>query len=643
MVLITVKCVIKANKLLNCKSRISGNLFAGQVIRGVLRFARVFPGFLTLSIPALLLPCALSHAAPIESLSRTLPEHVLNALDNNVPQPIIIHFDDSGLPSNRGLQTRQEKLQKIAQRALQIRQLKTAAFARTRPLNLQISREYQQLPLSVITFRNRAQLESFVALSGVVALYEDKVFYPTLNESLPLISQPQVMNLGADGSGTSVAVLDSGVNYTHPAFGCTAPNTPVGTCKVAAAVDIAPDDGTLDTSSHGTNVSGIIAGVAPQVKLAVLDIFDGVTTTSSLLNAAIDWVLANQVTYNIVAINLSLSDGANYSSPCSNRFSNPLLTALTTARNDGILTAASSGNNGYINGISNPACTPGVLSAGAVYDSDIGSQTFSGCSDSSTAVDKVACFSNSVDYLSLLSPAINITVANTTGSGTSQAAPHVAGAVALLSQQFPELSVSEIENRLTLHGDPVLDSRNNVTTPRLNLLAALGAVNDDFFNRIAVGSAIGTVEVSNWDASKQAGEPDHAGDPGGLSVWFEWTASADGEITLNTLNSDLDTLLAVYTGDQLDALTLIAANDDINTNSIQSEISFLVTAGQQYMIAVDGKYAQSGTVILNWEFTEIPVADPSVAVPALPAWAALILMGILSGISIVAQRFRNRE
>ncbi len=96
------------------------------------------------------------------------------------------------------------------------------------------------------------------------------------------------------GAGTSVAVLDTGVDYTLAAFGtCTAPGAPAGTCKVAYAQDFAPDDSILDdVDGHGTNVSGIVVGVAPDTKILGLDVFstDGSAYYSDILSA-LDWVI----------------------------------------------------------------------------------------------------------------------------------------------------------------------------------------------------------------------------------------------------------------------------------------------------------------------------------------------------------------
>jgi outer membrane protein assembly factor BamB len=121
--------------------------------------------------------------------------------------------------------------------------------------------------------------------------------------------------------------------------------------------------------------------------------------------------------------------------------------------------------------------------------------------------------------------------------------------------------------------------------------------NDDFASPVPVRpDGRTTVGGSNVKATKEQGELNHAGEPGGSSVWYSWTAPADGEVTLNTANSPFDTTVAVYTGTSLSSLTQVAANDDAvpangdpASGSNWSNLAFPVYAGTTYRIAVDGK------------------------------------------------------
>ncbi|MEP4078015.1 choice-of-anchor D domain-containing protein [Haloferula sp.] len=109
---------------------------------------------------------------------------------------------------------------------------------------------------------------------------------------------------------------------------------------------------------------------------------------------------------------------------------------------------------------------------------------------------------------------------------------------------------------------------------------------------------------SNVGATKETGEPDHVSS-GGSSVWYRWTAPYTGNATFDTVGSNFDTLLAVYTGDSVAALNPVGSNDNIDgvTNQ-QSRVSFTAVAGTVYRIAVDGYNdgggAASGDVTLNY-------------------------------------------
>jgi len=124
--------------------------------------------------------------------------------------------------------------------------------------------------------------------------------------------------------------------------------------------------------------------------------------------------------------------------------------------------------------------------------------------------------------------------------------------------------------------------------------------NDSFSSATALSGSAGSTNSSNINATKQSGEPNHAGDPGGRSIWYQWTPATGGQVTFNTLGSTFDTLLGVYTGSSIGSLTVVATNDDISVNFMQSQVTFTAVAGTAYRIAVDGYGGAIGTVMLNW-------------------------------------------
>jgi hypothetical protein len=128
-------------------------------------------------------------------------------------------------------------------------------------------------------------------------------------------------------------------------------------------------------------------------------------------------------------------------------------------------------------------------------------------------------------------------------------------------------------------------------------------VNDDFSNRFSISGTFGTTNAFNSNASKQPNEPAHAGDVGGHSIWFQWTAPLTGPVDFNTLGSTFDTTLAVYTNNVLTPSNAVTASNDDDAEGgglLTSRVSFFAIAGRTYPIAVDGFGGDAGDVVLSW-------------------------------------------
>ena len=145
------------------------------------------------------------------------------------------------------------------------------------------------------------------------------------------------------------------------------------------------------------------------------------------------------------------------------------------------------------------------------------------------------------------------------------------------------------------------------------LFCAAGPANDNFAGRITLTGTNLTLTGSNAGASKEAGEPDHAGNPGGKSVWWRWTAPTNGDLTITTDGSEFDTLLAVYRGSSLAALSRVATNDDHGI-LFTSRVRFQAVQGIEYQIAVDGyndtTNVESGAITLKLVFVSEPILRP---------------------------------
>jgi subtilisin family serine protease len=348
---------------------------------------------------------------------------------------------------------------------------KDRLLARLGPAGMNVVRQYPQLPVLHVRVESEAALQALADAPEVLHLEPERTYTTSaVTANLSLIRQPAAASAGKIGSGTTVVVMDTGTDYKRSPFNCSSPGTG---CKVAYAADLAPEDQTPDdTRAHGTNVSATVLAVAPGARVVALDVFDGAIALTGTILAGINWAVENQAKYNIVAINMSFGGGA-YNSAC---VTDAMAVAIATARSRGILSVVAAGNDANSAALASPACSSKAISVGAVYDTALGKLTTAVCTDATTAADQVACFSNSSPLLSVLAPGVAITAAGLTMSGTSQASPHVAGAVAVLRSAFPTETLDATVERLTATGVAIRDARNGLSKPRLDLQAAIAGV-----------------------------------------------------------------------------------------------------------------------------------------------------------------------
>lgn len=289
-----------------------------------------------------------------------------------------------------------------------------------------------------------------------------------------------------DGTGLTAAVIDTGVNYRHEALGGSFGPT----SKVVAGVDFGDNDADPDASTwqHGTAVAGLIAssnpsalGVAPGADIAALRVFGSDNRgTYDRIASALRWVLDNAPQYSISVVNLSLSDGGNYSvNPFL--FTGGVTGELTNLvrelrlKNIPVVSAAGNSFKGQ-QGMGFTAILPESISVTASDSSDRllpDAQRLGSATGGKFATDLAAPGANLVapqDGQSLLSV-----------SGTSFAAPIVSGAIILLQsiyqQRFGTLpSVDLLESWLRQGAETIQDSATGITLPRLNVAKAAALI-----------------------------------------------------------------------------------------------------------------------------------------------------------------------
>lgn len=318
-----------------------------------------------------------------------------------------------------------------------------------------------------------------------------------LMQSLPLIGVDTVRAQGFDGSGVTIAVLDTGIDVSNPDFAgrivgqrCFCDNLDGSGCCPNGEVEQSGEGAADDDNGHGTHVTGIAAGggasapggVAPKANIVAVKVMDRSNSFRSFtqIYRALRWIAEERPDVRVV--NMSLGSSALYSSSAcgSTAIALGMEDVIAELRRRGVLITASTGNQGSKTAMALPACMQDVLGVGAVYDA-VGTYAYYACPDPSAQLGSVTCFTNSNDSTDLVAPGAPITASRRGGgsmtlAGTSMAAPHVAGVIALMVQAGgPRLTADQIEFILKATGRTAVDPRNDRLFPSLDAAAAIAS------------------------------------------------------------------------------------------------------------------------------------------------------------------------
>ncbi|MER8044139.1 proprotein convertase P-domain-containing protein [Streptomyces sp. NPDC094032] len=365
---------------------------------------------------------------------------------------------------------------------------------------------FSQVPVKTLRV-DAAGLDTLSGIPGVVSVTEDVPVPPSLNETTTLIGADKTTVSGWDGSGSAIAVLDTGVAQNHPFLGgrvtqqacfSTTDATSGATSLCPNGTDEQEGPGSADSESgpcatlgaacsHGTHVAGIAAGngkdltgaprqgVAPGAEIYAIQVFSKFTSaeycgaqapcvlsfTSDQL-AGLEKVYAlKQAGKPVIAANMSLG-GGRYTSACTTDARKAIIDNLFNA---GVATVVAAGNNAYTNAVNSPGCVPNAVTVGATTDAD-----------------QLAAYTNRGPLVDLFAPGHGVVSsvpgnAYATKNGSSMATPHVAGALAVLRKAAPQAPLGTLIQALASTGKAVTYTEG--TTPRIQLDQAVALVRAD--------------------------------------------------------------------------------------------------------------------------------------------------------------------
>jgi subtilisin family serine protease len=393
---------------------------------------------------------------------------VLEAVRSGASPRVVVAFD-AGAPAT------------VHELRTSVASAQSALLAGYGDADLTVTRRYAAVPAMAVAVRNEAALQRLASEPNVLRIDLDVGGTGSATTNVTTIGAPQRHAVGNEGEGVVVALLDTGIDTDHPdlvddviAQACFGDAdgwvNGVGFCPNGSDRQVGAG-AAEDNAGHGTHVAGIITsrgtlgtpGVAPGAGIVAVKVLDGCSFSGcfsyfSEIVAALDYLIANRAKLGVRVVNMSLGTGAQFYGECdtSTSYTMAAAAAVATLRALGVVLVASAGNSGSGSTMPAPACLSGVVAVGATDN-----------------VDHVAGFSQSNGFTDVFAPGVAIASLSRFGgltyaSGTSMAAPHVAGCAALLIQAGDATTPHDVERRLGTSQVQVRDGTNGLIFPRLD-------------------------------------------------------------------------------------------------------------------------------------------------------------------------------
>jgi subtilisin family serine protease len=325
--------------------------------------------------------------------------------------------------------------------------------------------------------KGRGFWQAVTRQAGVEAVWLDGRVRVDMAESNARIGSARAWEAGLTGKGVTVAVLDTGADVTHPDLAG----------RVTTARSFVQGEEAADRNGHGTHVTSIVGGsgaasdgrergVAPGAALAVGKVLgDTGSGSESQVIAGMEWA-ARDVHADIVSMSLGSTGPSDGTDPMSRAVN-------TLSARTGALFVAAAGNTGAPSSIGSPGAADAALTVGAVDSADLAASFTSAGPRSGDNALKPDLAAPGVGILAARSRLTAGSGPYTAMSGTSMAAPHVAGAAALLAERHPDWTGAQLK-------DALMSTSHRLDAPAYRLGAGRVSVPDAVGARVtATGSA----------------------------------------------------------------------------------------------------------------------------------------------------------